>query len=272
MQRLHLADLVGHILEKESWVHLNLPAIAPTEQIVDVGPGRTHRRSLGDVLHLEREPREVLDHMREILGSYAFSAQYLQEPVPVEGNLIQWEWFQFYKELPHNHDAWIVQSWDTASKSGELNDYSVCSTLAIVEKHYYLLDVFRKRLGFPALRQAVIQQAQKRPVRNIVIEDMGAGTGLIQDLQTGRPPGVPRPEAFKPEGEKVIRMGTQTAKIEAGRVHLPREAVWLREFREELIAFPHGRHDDQVDSVSQFLAWVERRQRKTLVTSRLYGR
>ena len=47
--------------------------------------------------------------------------------------------------------------------------------------------------------------------------------------------------------------------IEAGRVKLPTTAPWLDDLRSELAAFPFGRHDDQVDSVSQFLGWVTTR-------------
>ena len=53
-------------------------------------------------------------------------------------------------------------------------------------------------------------------------------------------------------------MAAQTAKIEAGRVYLPEDAPWLGEFLSELLAFPNGQHDDQVDSVSQFLFWWQR--------------
>jgi phage terminase large subunit-like protein len=52
----------------------------------------------------------------------------------------------------------------------------------------------------------------------------------------------------------------QSAKIEAGHVHLPRDADWLDSFLLELLAFPHGKHDDQVDSVSQFLMWAALRE------------
>jgi predicted phage terminase large subunit-like protein len=64
-----------------------------------------------------------------------------------------------------------------------------------------------------------------------------------------------RPIGVKPEGGKVDRMAAQSAKIEAGHVHLPKNASWLAEFLSELLAFPNGRHDDQVDSVSQLLRW-----------------
>ncbi len=47
--------------------------------------------------------------------------------------------------------------------------------------------------------------------------------------------------------------------FETGQVLLPAEAPWLAEYRRELLAFPGGRHDDQVNSTMQFLAWAEER-------------
>jgi phage terminase large subunit-like protein len=64
-------------------------------------------------------------------------------------------------------------------------------------------------------------------------------------------------------------MVAQSAKIEAGHVYLPRNADWLDTFMLELLAFPYGRHDDQVDSVSQFLKWAT--LRKFLDASMLIG-
>jgi predicted phage terminase large subunit-like protein len=56
----------------------------------------------------------------------------------------------------------------------------------------------------------------------------------------------------------VERMVAQSAKIEAGHVYLPKSAPWLGDFLTELLSFPNGRHDDQVDSVSQFLYWLQK--------------
>src|SRR5207247_531162 len=92
MQRLHLDDLVGHLLEQEGWTHLNLPAIAESEFRIPLGPGRYHLRRVGDLLHPEREPREVLDEFKRSMGSLDFAAQYQQEPVAEGGNLIKWDW------------------------------------------------------------------------------------------------------------------------------------------------------------------------------------
>ena len=63
-------------------------------------------------------------------------------------------------------------------------------------------------------------------------------------------------------------MMTQSAKIEARQVYLPRQAPWVGDFHDELLQFPHGRFDDQVDALAQFLDWIDQRQRnRTVVTS-----
>ena len=89
-----------------------------------------------------------------------------------------------------------------------------------------------------------------------MIEDAGPGIAMLQDLQRDTPNGMPRPIGIKPEGSKADRMAAQSFRIEAGQVHLPKDAPWLDDYLLELLAFPHGRHDDQVDSTSQFLKWA----------------
>jgi hypothetical protein len=53
-------------------------------------------------------------------------------------------------------------------------------------------------------------------------------------------------------------MHAQTAMIENGFVHLPEVAPWLAPYLHELTVFPHGKHDDQVDSTAQLLDWYKR--------------
>lgn len=90
-------------------------------------------------------------------------------------------------------------------------------------------------------------------VHAILIEDANSGTALIQSLQQQTQLNV---IAIKTKLEKVARAGQQSATIEAGRVHVPAEASWLAAFEHELLGFPNARHDDQVDSLVQFLAWA----------------
>lgn len=128
----------------------------------------------------------------------------------------------------------------------------------MVGSEYQLIDVYRGRLEYPDLRRRVIALARKYDPDAILIEDAGSGTGLIQDLRRDRGFGW-KPIAIRPKGKKIERVATQTAKIEAGDVVLPHEAPWLDDFVAEILAFPNGRHDDQVDSMTQFLKWISKR-------------
>ena len=161
----------------------------------------------------------------------------------------------------------IVQSWDTASKVTELADYSVCTTWHQQWNAYYLLDVYRVKLDFPSLKKAVIEQALKWRARTILIEDSASGTALIQAIKADRIEGFPRPIGVTAQGDKVMRLHAHTATLEAGHVVLPQKAPWLEAFQDEVLAFPASRHDDQVDSLSQFLTWQEEHRRR-LVTCR----
>jgi hypothetical protein len=116
--------VVGYVLQKEPWVHLNLPAIAEVEQRIPIGPDEIYTRKVGEVLHEAREPRPVLDRLRLALGSFNFSAQYQQCPVPLEGEIIKWDRFRFYDELPVREASdRIVQGWNTACKAEEISDF-----------------------------------------------------------------------------------------------------------------------------------------------------
>lgn len=86
----------------------------------------------------------------------------------------------------------------------------------------------------------------------VLIEDKGSGTGLLQELQAS---GFGKTKAIMPKGDKGLRLGSVTPIIEEGRVFLPAAAAWLDDYVYELCGFPGLKHDDQVDSTSQFLAW-----------------
>jgi predicted phage terminase large subunit-like protein len=259
MQRLHESDLAGHLLGQGGWTHLDLPAIAVEDSVIQLGHGRVRTRRVDDVLHPERESKDALDRVKAEIGSLQFSAQYQQRPVPLEGNLIRRDWFRHYSHLPQDCAKRIVQSWDIAMMTRDANDYSVCTTWWIIKADFYLVDVFRARLQYPDLRRKLASLAAKHGAGTVLIENAGPGMALLQDLWRDPPRGMPRPIGRKPEGSKTDRMVAQSAKIEARNVHLPKEADWLGTFLHELLAFPHGRHDDQVDSVSQFLKWSSQR-------------
>jgi len=257
MQRLHEDDVIGNIVEKTggNFRVLSFAAIAQTDEVhiyrKPFGMARVVRCE-GEALHPAREPLEVLEEQKRLLGSRFFAAQYLQAPVPLEGGLVKRAWLRSYQPYEVIKVDRVVQSWDTASKMGELNDYSVCTTWGIIRKRAYLLDVVRDRLEMPTLKRRVVDEADRWKAERVLIEDKGSGTGLIQELSAA---GFGKTKAIVPKGDKRFRLGSVTPMIEEGRVYLPHGASWLEDYVYELCGFPGLKHDDQVDSTSQFLDW-----------------
>jgi predicted phage terminase large subunit-like protein len=206
-------------------------------------------------LHLGREPLEILDRIRRTIGEYNFAGQYQQSPAPLGGGLVKAEWFKRYgeKDRPERFDR-IVQSWDTANKATELSDFSVCTTWGVKGKDLFLLGLFRQRLEYPALKRAVRELQSLFAANEVLIEDKASGTQLIQELITDGCYGVTR---YQPTCDKIMRVHAQTAMIE-NFVYIPEAAPWLAEYLHELMVFPNGKHDDQVDSTAQFLDWFKK--------------
>jgi predicted phage terminase large subunit-like protein len=259
MHRLHEDDLVGHVLAQEDWEVVRFPAIAEDDekQLVDTvwGP-KLLTRHQGEALHPAREPLQMLEHLRHMIGEYNFAGQYQQAPTPLGGGLVKAAWFKHYaaSALPQSFDR-IVQSWDTANKATELSDFSVCTTWGIAGNNLYLLDLLRRRMEYPELKREVRAQYERFRPSVVLIEDKASGTQLIQELIHEGLYAVTR---YQPQTDKVMRMHAQTAIIENGFVHLPDAAPWLAQYLHELTVFPHGKHDDQVDSTAQLLDWHKR--------------
>jgi predicted phage terminase large subunit-like protein len=260
MQRLHEDDLVGHLLRQEGWTVLSFPAIAEVDEthVVETIFGqRVYRRSVGEALHPAWESLATLGTIRETIGTYNFAGQYQQSPAPTGGGMVRAEWFPRYDPdaLDRTFEQ-VIQSWDTANKPSELADYSVCTTWGLKGSHFYLLNVIRKKFAYPDLKRAVREQHRLFNAATVLIEDKASGTQLIQDLVEE---GLSCVRGVKPDGDKIMRLHAQTATIENGFVHLPTSAPWLADYLHELTVFPNGRHDDQVDSTAQALAWTKLR-------------
>jgi predicted phage terminase large subunit-like protein len=252
MQRIHIDDLAGFVTsQSDEWEVLNLPAIAEVDEVIPISDTKVHRRRLGEALSPVREPLSVLEKMKSEFGSDAFSAQYQQMPVPPGGAMIKRHWIKRYVELPPRERSLILQSWDTASKGGPHNDFSVCTTWFISrDRRWYLIDVWRKRVDYPELKAAVRTLASRHAANRVLVEDAGTGISLVQEL-LGEVNGI---LTVKPDRDKIVRMSVVSAKFESGLVFLPERASWLADFEAELFAFPGSRHDDQCDSVSQALS------------------
>jgi len=260
MQRLHEDDLAGHVLSQGGWDLVSFPAIAEDDELHVVETPvvrREFRRRAGEALDPQRESLATLNRIRATIGEMNFASQYQQRPAPAGGGMVKAAWFRRYadEDRPKTFDR-IVQSWDTANKPSELADYSVCTTWGLKGPNFYLLNVLRKKLSYPELKRAVIDEDARFSPQAIIIEDKASGTQLIQELIAA---GCSRATRFSSAGDKIMRLHAETATIENGFVWLPDEAPWLADYLAEFAAFPRGRHDDQVDSTAQALAWAKQR-------------
>lgn len=253
MQRLHADDLTAHLIEKGGFTHLSLPAIAATPIICAFGRVMK-KREVGDILHPAREDAALLERAKIELGSQGFSAQYQQQPLPEEGSMMKREWWLRYERLPENPGR-IVQSWDTAIKVQDHNDASVCLTFAESEQKSFVLDVQVMRLEYPDLKRRVCELAAAYKPHAILIEDKASGQQLLQDLK--RETSLPVIASLSGTN-KITRFAAVSAMIEAGRLVLPVGAPWLAAFEQELLEFPHGKHDDQVDALTQYLDFLRK--------------
>ncbi|HWW46860.1 MAG TPA: phage terminase large subunit [Xanthobacteraceae bacterium] len=254
MQRVHLNDLSGYLLaQAEPWASLSLPAIAETDETIALGEDRSHHRRAGAALHPARESLATLERLRAELGSDVFAAQYQQAPVPPGGAMIRRAWLRYYDQLPpRTATTKVIQSWDTAAKAGAQHDWSVCTTWLIVDRrHYYLLDVSRGRHEYPRLRDTALALAERYRPDTILIENASTGMALEQELRQLRRWAV---RLVTVEHDKIGRLYVQQGKFEAGQVLFPAGARFLPELEAELLTFPHGKTDDQVDSLTQALA------------------
>jgi predicted phage terminase large subunit-like protein len=244
--RWHHDDLAGWLLREhsqENWDVLSLPAIADADE---------DWRKEGDPLWPERFSKEDLAATRCVVGSAAWAALFQQRPTPEEGAVFKTEWWKRYSELPARFSS-IVQSWDTAFKTGRENDYSVCTTWGVGENAFYLLDRWKQRVEFPQLKRELTRLANEWRPNAILIEDKASGQSLLQELkQATRFPVL----AIKVDSDKLTRAHAASPLVEAGRVLLPQSAPWLADYLDTMSTFPAGAHDDDVDSTSQALNYL----------------
>lgn len=257
--RWHMDDLAGWLLSEEGgedehpegWHIVHLPAIAE-----DTRPSypasctvQPDWRTPGEALCPERYPLPRLQALARRVGEYFWAALFQGRPAPRVGGMFKREWWQYFNPdlfvFPHVLE--LIQVWDTAFKAKQENDYSVCSTWALLPDGVYVLDVWRAKVEFPELkREARAQYAKWHPAA-VLIEDKASGQSLIQELR--RDTGIPI-IAVAVDADKSARAAGVTPYVEARRVFLPEGAPWVSDWIDEHARFPRTTHDDQVDTTS----------------------
>src|SRR5262249_16947377 len=253
MQRLHVDDLSGTLIER-GWPCLAIPAIAPEPADYPIGENEIYHRSAGELLQPDRDSLEMLEELKRQLGSHIFAAQYQQNPTPPDGNMIKAAWLRRYPGAPDRSKfRRVVLACDPAGKPGINNDYTAMCVIGADQQAVHLLDVVRGHWSVLEMRDIILASAKYFKPDLVIVEDTSAGMSLIPFLREYPSINV---VGRRPKDDKETRMARQQGRFEAGRILLPHEAPWLPEFENELLAFPYGRYDDQVDALLLVLEWL----------------
>lgn len=186
---------------------------------------------------------------------HVYAGQYDQDPSPKGGGIFQAEWWRYYQIPPLPTFDYRIITADTAQKDKELNDYSVFQLWGAIGNQAYLIDQYRNKLEAPELEIQAIAFWHKHVsmqgvLRGMFVEDKVSGTSLIQQIgRKGKFPIIPVGRHIS----KVIRYFNVTPAIASGMVHIPLDAEYLFEFKEEIrkiTPLMTHKHDDQCDAMS----------------------
>jgi predicted phage terminase large subunit-like protein len=247
MTRWSKRDLTGQVLKAEAqrggegWEVIEFPAILPT----------------GNPLWPEFWSQTELEALKNELPNAKWQAQYQQNPVSEASALVKREWWQVWEEEDPPYCDFILQAWDTAFEKNNRADYSACTTWGVfhqedpdtgkIETNIILLDAFRDRMEFPALKKKVLEQMEEFEPDSVIIEKKASGAPLIYEL---RAMGIPVQEFTPVRGnDKISRLNAVSDLFASGKVWAP-STQWAEEVIDEVASFPAGEHDDYVDSVS----------------------
>jgi predicted phage terminase large subunit-like protein len=150
-------------------------------------------------------------------------------------------------------DPPVVLSIDPGQRGGPTNSFSVVQAWALHEGRYWLLATWRQQARYTEFRHVVRLFKRKYRPSVILVEATGQGPTLISDIRTEQGMEI---VPINPHDDKVSRLRKHVNAIRGGLVALPEGARWVAEFIDELIQFPYGHFDDQVDALTQFLDWI----------------
>lgn len=259
MTRWHEDDLAGRLIKAvkdgsgEEWDIIQFPAIAEDEDILGRKPG--------EPLWPERYSLKELLQTKQALGSYLFDALYQQRPAPSTGNKFKRDWFKYFdvngdyyelytdagvKRVPVRQ-CWIFQTCDPAGSTKTSADYFAFGTWVVTpNRDLLLIDVIRIRLEGPDQPKIFEQGYHRWNPKLQGVEVKGIGLTLFQTLKRK---GLPVKE-LKADTDKETRALPIMARMEAGTVYFKKNSPWLGDYENELLMFPNGANDDQVDITS----------------------
>jgi predicted phage terminase large subunit-like protein len=246
--RWHEDDLAGRLLIDmaaggDRWEVVSLPAIA--EQGDPLG------RRAGDPLWPEWEDQAALDRKRRTVGPRDWSALYQQRPAPEEGDYFKTEWLRPYDKPPARETLRIYGGSDYAV-TADGGDYTVHAVVGVdPEDRMYLLDLWRKQASSDVWIESFCDLVKEwKPTE--WGEEQGqirAGVGPFLDRRMRERSAYVYRRQFPTRGDKAVRAQSIRGRMALDGLYVPHTASWFPDLRSELLSFPAGKHDDQVDAL-----------------------
>jgi len=262
MQRLHERDLSGHIAEKYKFEKLVIPMQKESDdKFIGTSLNWVDPRKEGEFIHPERYAENEKADEYKGLGSYGWAGQMQQRPAPLGGGLIKREYFSFFrsdKEFDLTKSN-TIQVWDLKFSEGG-SSYAVG---AVWHKdsvgRIYLLDLVRGKWGFNQSKVEIRKLSLKWPeARQIHVENKANGPAILDDLKNE----FPGLKKWEPGAKsKIERIMAVEPDLETEGIELPENAVWVEDYLGEMILFPNGQNDDQVDVTSMGLLILKTKRR-----------
>jgi predicted phage terminase large subunit-like protein len=245
MTRWHEDDLAGRILATEQgWEVVSLPAEAEEGDLLD--------REVGEPLwEAGGFDKEWIEEKKKAVGQQAWNSIYQERPSAAEGNVIKRQWLNYYKQQPPKYDEMLI-SVDASFKDGKKSDFCVLQVWGKKGAEKYLVDQIRDRMNFPSTVNALRGLVARYPKASVkLIEDKANGSAIIDFLKKEISGIIP----ITPKESKEARLAAVSPEFESGSVFFPDPSIapWIGACVEELVTFPNGKNDDQVDCISQAL-------------------
>ncbi len=200
-----------------------------------------------------------LDSLREELGELLFAQEIMGEFVELSGSIIRRAWLKYFSV---DSDHYVLDSGERVAKADcsnyitcdpalstkETADYTVFAVWAKTpdKKTRLLIHVMRVHLEAPDVVSTAADLLKAWDASWIGFEAVAYQAALIQ---FARREGLPA-QALRADKDKVARALPLASQLEAARVQLRAEAAWLPDLERELLMFPNGPFDDQVDALA----------------------
>ncbi len=226
-------------------------------------------------------PKDELDIAKREIGSFLYSQEYEAKFVESKGGIFHSEWFRYYEnssKMIYDDEGYEKNINTVKTKNGEFDietlrrvttvdlatstkdsaDYTVATTVGINEEQdIFVLDVQRQRLEAPQVLKLLQDVYDKWNPESICVERSGYQLAFIQIARTQT--ALPIRE-LRADKDKLSRALPLSAKMEAGQVYFAKYADWYLELEKELLQFPAGEHDDQVDALAYAILQLARKR------------